>query len=150
MRRALILLGFLVLLSLPVLRWLVNDYWEGAAIQIIVPDQFRGVFRIAECEDDLVPSTDDDTVTYVIPDDFLLCVADLSPFRIWHDETMSYANGKPIPQGFLLKDDDTAIGYWSWSEQKQIDTFVGTRRSFLAFDGRHRFIEGGVGIIDFP
>lgn len=72
---------------------------SGPPVRFVVPDDFRGEFRIVEREDaDEVPVRSGQYV-YDIPRTGTLFVRRALGFRRWHDESACFFSGRPLSIG---------------------------------------------------
>ncbi len=70
---------------------------KQSEVQFIVPDGFRGeILIIEDNENGLDNSGENGVYKYVIPKNGRLLVKSFEPFRKWHQERTSFANGDVI------------------------------------------------------
>jgi hypothetical protein len=78
---------------------------KGKAVTFIVPEGFRGMFILGE-NGKYEPGS---PATFVIPEDRVLRVGDLSSIRQWHETRAQYSNGTPIKEFEAAKASDVTV-----------------------------------------
>lgn len=80
--------------------YLTEPMWNrGGRIQLIVPSDFRGLFRISRDRVVGVAPTVSSTgvLSWAVPCSGELIVEDISPFTTWHSLTAATEDGAPVP-----------------------------------------------------
>ena len=91
---------------------------SGPPVHFILPDGYRGAFRIVVDPVGLDVKPTNGTYVFRIPVGGILRVKSARPFRRWHEETAAYNDGTTIPDGFLSVDPSTIALHGLFSRQE--------------------------------
>jgi len=100
---------------------------SGDAVKIIIPNNFRGVFKIVPDEEGTLAEKKDEHFVFRIPGSGILRVKNTDPFKDFHETVVEYESGKSVPAGILDLDEDSIAYYYLWSDTAdQIWFLIGT------------------------
>jgi hypothetical protein len=113
---------------------------EGPPIHFVVSNGFKVPIRLPLdpiAGKEVAPTNGQ--FVYVIPAHGVLPVKSFEPFRRWHKETASYADGTAIPNEYETWIGGVFHGGGEYSHNDlppEMRWFVGTRSEFMRFDRR--------------